>query len=41
MLQGSVAPGSGWGDMKDKMDQPGVNMWNVENFVQVVQDLVS
>ncbi|XP_060561916.1 CCR4-NOT transcription complex subunit 1-like [Ruditapes philippinarum] len=37
--QGSVAPGSGWGDMKDKMDQPGVNMWNVENFVQVVQDL--
>lgn len=34
------ATGSGWGDInKDKVDQPGVNMWNVENFVQVVQDL--
>ncbi|KAL4234231.1 CCR4-NOT transcription complex subunit 1 [Mactra antiquata] len=37
--QTNVAPGSGWGDMSDKIDQPGVNIWNVENFVQVVQDL--
>ncbi|WAR11775.1 CNOT1-like protein [Mya arenaria] len=38
--QVSVAPGSGWGDIgKDKIEQPGVNTWNVENFIQTIQDL--
>lgn len=37
VLQTNPAPGSGWGDIKDI---PGVNTWHVENFVQVIQDLV-
>ena len=39
LFQTSVAVGSGWSD-KDRADQPGVNTWNVDVFVQVVQDLV-
>ncbi|KAK3085676.1 hypothetical protein FSP39_006989 [Pinctada imbricata] len=37
--QMSMAPGSGWGDIGDKGDKPGVNTWNVEVFVSVIQDL--
>ncbi|KAL3860717.1 hypothetical protein ACJMK2_010802 [Sinanodonta woodiana] len=36
--QNSAAVGSGWGDPKEK-ETPGVNTWNVEILVQVVQDL--
>jgi hypothetical protein len=30
---------SGW-DMADKTEKPGVNTWNVDVFIAVVQDLV-
>lgn len=31
---------SGWGEVGDKGDKPGLNTWNVEVFITVIQDLV-
>ncbi|XP_078337543.1 CCR4-NOT transcription complex subunit 1-like isoform X2 [Crassostrea virginica] len=30
---------SGWGEVGDKGDKPGLNTWNVEVFITVIQDL--
>ncbi|XP_064610278.1 CCR4-NOT transcription complex subunit 1-like isoform X2 [Liolophura sinensis] len=38
-LNSSALGGGIWGDTKEKADTVGVNTWNVEVFVQVVQDL--
>lgn len=40
MFQQTLSSGSGWGGDKDKIDDPS-SSWNVENFIQVVKDMVA